>query len=263
MAGWVCLMYHDVLEGGAAPGGGAEYFAVSIDGFKRQLDYIKSQGRQGCSLESWLAAPSPERVPITFDDGTASQYQHAFPALAERGMSATFFAVTQWTGRPGFATWDQLREMRRAGMSIQSHTRTHPFLSEQGPDALRSELSGSAEELGRELEVRPTTLALPGGDAPRRRFRPMIGEAGYRVVATSHWGVNAEHDNSPVRYVRRCTIRGETPLSRFHAILSGDAALGLRQGLRESVLGWTRSALGASRYARWRRSALEVLRRDR
>ena len=173
-------------------------------------------------------------------------------------MTATFFVTTAWVGRPGFATWDQLREMRDAGMAIESHTHTHPFLSELGAAALRDELCRSRELLGEKLGIESRMLALPGGDAPRSALLGEIGEAGYRVVATSRWGVNADRRAESVQWIRRCTVRGEPGDREFLAIATGDPVLRLRKHAREGTLAFIRRSLGPSRYARWRRGVLDA-----
>lgn len=261
-AGWVCLMYHQVTAG--APGRGpGEYFAVSRETFGRQLDAIAAAGYRGCSLDQAVRTPGGRRVAITFDDGTIGHYEHALPELAARGMTATFFVTTAWVGRPGYVTWDQLRAMRGAGMEIGSHTRTHPFLSELDAARLEGELRGAREDIDAALGQRTVALALPGGDAPRRALRRLIGDAGYAVVATSRTGSNAEPAPSGgPAWIRRATVRGTAEGEEFRRVLEGDPALARRQQVRESVLGSLRRALGPSRYARWRRWFLGAVSRS-
>jgi peptidoglycan/xylan/chitin deacetylase (PgdA/CDA1 family) len=250
-------MYHDVA-GGPATGGADGYFAVSRAGLARQLDLIVESGARGCSLEEAVARPGTGRIAITFDDGTSGQLDQAVPELASRGMTATFFVATAWVGRPGCISWDGLREMKAAGLSIQSHTRSHPFLSELAPAEVLEELRASRLELDQRLGQQTVTLALPGGDMPRSQPQRLFREAGYRVVATSRWGVN--RDAGPGRedpvLVRRCTIRGEPEPDQFRRVLAGDRWLGLRRRARETALGALRRSLGPSRYARLRRGLL-------
>ncbi len=253
--GWVCLLYHDVASRQT------DYFATPAPAFAAQLDAVRAAGYRGGSIAAALAArPEDRSLAISFDDGNLGQFAAAFPALAERGMTATFFITTSWVGRPGYVTWDHLRQMRDAGMSIQSHTRTHPFLSELGASALAEELRAAKHDLDQALGQDTDMLALPGGDFPRRRFAPLVREAGYRVVATSIWGVNrGVGTRDGWTEVRRCTVRGEPPLDEFRRVAAGDPALGrLRRG-RERVLGTLRRSLGPSRYARWRRWFLEAV----
>jgi peptidoglycan/xylan/chitin deacetylase (PgdA/CDA1 family) len=255
---WTCLMYHDVVTEPVRRNGGPERFAVPLRAFQHQLDWITAHSLRGCSIEEALTSPSA-CVAISFDDGDAGQYRHAFPALVARGMSATFFITTSWVGQAGHVTWDQLREMRAAGMSIQSHTRTHPFLSELDAAELRDELLGSRIELDEKLGQTTGTLALPGGDEPRSRLRHVIEEAGYRAIATSRWGVNGQVREAPgaPRRVRRCTVMGEPSRERFRRILMGDAWLLRWQGARGIALATARARLGPRRYEWLRRRLLD------
>ncbi len=253
--GWLCLMYHDITAGVVSRGEGPEWFAVPRTAFARHLDLIREAGYSGCSLSRAIEHDGP-CLAISFDDGVRSHYERAFPALVEQGMTATFFVITNLVGRPGYVTWSELREMRNAGMSIQSHTRNHPFLSELDAGALREELLGSKATLDEALSQETDQLALPGGNALRGRLRSVIAEAGYRVVATSRWGSNGRDAAVGVRFIRRCTVAGDPTEEYFRGVLRGDPSISHRRQLRERVLGGIRTVLGPSRYASWRRQLL-------
>lgn len=257
-ARWICLMYHDVAPAAVGITGGSTYFSVSHTGFVRQLSALADAGLRGSSLAETLRDETGRAVAVTFDDGDLGQATRAFPALAARGMTATFFVTTSWVGKTGYASWTQLAEMRAAGMAIESHTHSHPFLSELGADALRDELRRSRDLLNEKLDQRTSMLALPGGDAPRRELRGMLVDEGYAVVATSRWGVNRGDRTGHPLYVRRCTIRGEPSDAAFMAIARGNAWLALKKRSRESMLAALRSSLGPTRYARWRRRVLDA-----
>ena len=134
-------MYHDVGSHRVGMTGGTAYFAVHHSTFVRQLTIIQELGLRGCSIAETMADPAG-RVAISFDDGDAGQAAYAFPALRAAGMTATFFVTTSWVGSAGYVTWDQLREMRAAGMSIQSHTHSHPFLSGWTPRPFATSCGG-------------------------------------------------------------------------------------------------------------------------
>ena len=254
---FVCLMYHQVLphEPGATSG---DYFAVSRAMFGRHLDAIRAQGLDGVSLAAALKSPLRPRVALSFDDGTIDHFEHALPELVARGMTATFFVTTTWVGQPGYASWEQLRMMRAAGMEIGSHTRTHPFLSEISREELMLELAQSRLEIEGQLVGATPALALPGGEFPSRDARNSLVEAGYSVVATSRWGSNDDRDEAHVRLIRRCTVHGRVPDAEFPKIVRGDAALRWRRMARELALRATRTAMGPSRYARVRRNVLAL-----
>lgn len=258
---WVCLMYHDITEQAPATGGGPARFAVAREEFRRQLDQLRSEGYGAGSLREVLHQPDRRTLAITFDDGSAGQYEHGYRALAERTMSATFFVTTDRIGTSGYVSWEQLREMRAAGMDIQSHAKSHRFLSELSAPELADELRGSKAALDEALGQNTDMLALPGGDWPRPVMRHLIAEAGYRIVATSRWGVNGVPgtQGGALTVVRRCTVSGAAGAERFARMAAGDPWLARRRRVREGVLAALRSALGPSRYASWRRAFLDAV----
>jgi peptidoglycan/xylan/chitin deacetylase (PgdA/CDA1 family) len=259
-------MYHDVAPEARAAGGGPERFTVSLAVFEQMLEAIEHAGLQGCSLADALAHGGSDRVAITFDDGTLGQFDHAVPALRARDMTATFFVTTDWVGRRGFMSWDQLRRLKAWGMSVQSHSKSHAHLSELDEAHLRVELSESKEALDRHLGQDTSQIALPAGNAPKLGLRSILSDAGYGVVATSRWGRNREARGrlaGEPRWIRRCTAPRLTTPELAHRIVTGDLRLAAVTYPREAVLNGIRAALGASRYARWRRRVLDAVARLR
>jgi peptidoglycan/xylan/chitin deacetylase (PgdA/CDA1 family) len=256
---WITLCYHDVQPVMPAGGGGPAHFTVPTASFELMLDTIARSGAIGCSLEAALASPGMRRVAITFDDANIGQYENAFPALVARGMTATFYVTTEWIGTPGFCTWDHLRAMKAAGMSIQSHTCSHPFLSELSEGNLLIELQESKREIDRELGQDTTEIAFPGGDPPRRSLRYVIGAAGYRYGVGTRWGMNRDTQTFRHQFVRRCTVRGELTPDVAERYVRADPWMAASWIAKEATLRRLRSTLGASRYARWRRAFLDVI----
>lgn len=256
-AAWVALCYHDVQPTMPRGGGGPSMFTTPLDSFECMLDTMARAGMTGCSVAQAVSAPGDRQVAITFDDGNSGQYKYAFPALAARGMTATFYITTNWVGKPGYVTWDQLREMAAAGMSVQSHTASHRFLSELTPEQLVLELRESKAQLDAELSQDTREIAFPGGDPPPVALRHLIEQSGYRLAIGSRWGTN--HGAVARGFVRRCTVRGEITAEQAQRILEADWALAFRWTAKEATLRRLRSMLGASRYARWRRALLETM----
>lgn len=85
---------------------------------------------------------------------------------------------------PGSLTWPMIVEMRRAGFTIGSHTRTHVSLPREPHDAAVDELTGSRQVLECHLGEPVVHLAYPGG-----QFTPAIVDAasgaGYQFAYTA------------------------------------------------------------------------------
>jgi peptidoglycan/xylan/chitin deacetylase (PgdA/CDA1 family) len=85
-------------------------------------------------------------------------------------------------------TWDELREMHRLGMTIGSHTLTHPNLPSAGLSAAREELSGARRRLEAEVDAPVTMFSYPNGGADRyltRDVQALVRETGYAGATTS------------------------------------------------------------------------------
>lgn len=106
---------------------------------------------------------------ITFDDGYVSVHREAFPRLRELGWPFTIFVQTDTVGRPGYVTWDELREMHAHGASIANHSRTHAHLIR------RLEGESATQWLTRvteEIESAEKTLAREIGESLRYHAYP-------------------------------------------------------------------------------------------
>lgn len=84
-------------------------------------------------------------VTITLDDGWASQYTKARPALNARNIDATYALMTQALaqGWGGYMTTAQAQTLVAEGNDIASHTLTHPDLTTLSSTQLTSELQDS------------------------------------------------------------------------------------------------------------------------
>lgn len=256
---WVALCYHDVQPMVSVAGGGPTRFSVPTAMFERMLDTIREEGFVGCSLADALRMPADaRRVAITFDDANAGQFEHAMPALRARGMTATVYAAIEWIGTPGYMSWDDLRRITDWGMSVQSHSFSHPFLSECSLERLRHEFGESKARLDRELRQDTVEVAFPGGDPPSSGLEHAIYEAGYHVAVGTRWGRNT---GTPAkgRFIKRCTVRGDITHDLARRYVHFDRWLATSQYLKETPLRTVRRTLGPTRYARWRKAMLDAV----
>jgi peptidoglycan/xylan/chitin deacetylase (PgdA/CDA1 family) len=180
------LVYHNIAP--HRPEQTSEQRLMDVDPvvFKQQVNYLADHGFRTVSLASLVgvlesgAAPPDHVVIITFDDGWESQFEGAVPVLRQLGMTATFFVVTSQVGDPAYMTWDQLRELQDAGMTIGSHTRTHPMLT--SPDvSLTDEVEKSRQDIRQHLGTTPDFFAYPYG-AWDARAVAAVRAAGYAAA---------------------------------------------------------------------------------
>ena len=85
-------------------------------------------------------------------------------------------------------TWDEVREMHALGMTIGSHTMTHPNLPSAGIDAARAELSASRSRLEQEIDAPVTMFSYPNGGADRYltpEVQAAVRDTGYAAASTS------------------------------------------------------------------------------
>jgi peptidoglycan/xylan/chitin deacetylase (PgdA/CDA1 family) len=87
-------------------------------------------------------------------------------------------------------SWDQVRALTRAGMDVESHTRWHRVLQTLSDEELRSELTGSREELEAQLGRPVRAIAYPVGRrvAHVQRIRDAVNAAGYRLGVSNASG---------------------------------------------------------------------------
>ncbi|MDE1919136.1 MAG: polysaccharide deacetylase family protein [Patescibacteria group bacterium] len=182
------LVYHIVRPSYPSDSAAVRRLALTPETFDAELSHLSEAGYRVVSfgdLEAYFASGTPlpaKPILLSFDDGWQNQFTYAFPILKKHGFSATFFVFTNAIGRRGFMTWDELKRMREAGMTIGAHSRSHPYLTKiADPAALWDEIAGSKAVLEQRLGVPVTVFAYPFG-----QYDPSVvadvARAGYRLA---------------------------------------------------------------------------------
>ena len=78
-------------------------------------------------------------------------------------------------------TWEMLAEMRDAGMTIGSHSKTHAFLTNETIERVEEEVTDSRRELQQRLGVDAECFAYPGGGFDSSVVQA-VAAAGYRCA---------------------------------------------------------------------------------
>src|SRR5438034_10442126 len=139
------LGFHKI--GGPPAGGWDTWFYVSEATFSSFLSQLREGGWRVIDLQPCLVgfaatASLPTRSSLlTFDDGYRSMRQIALPWLRRFGYPGVLFVPTDYIGRcnefdagvepqEAICDWDDLRELERHGVSVQSHGASHGRFSE-------------------------------------------------------------------------------------------------------------------------------------
>lgn len=180
---------------------------ITPQAFEAQMQELKNKGIAVIPMQDFLAWRRGEKaIPaksaiITFDDGWKSQHEVAWPILKKFNYPVTLFIYTEGI-RPGHfsggesMSWDQLAEMRDAGVDIQGHTATHSDLRkpydkvakkklnpQEYEEWLQKEVVGSKEMIEQKLGVKVNCFAVPYG-FHNDHIRDVAMKAGYEAIFT-------------------------------------------------------------------------------
>ena len=189
------IVYHIVRPAYPSDSAAVKQFAVTPEVFDAQLAYLEASGYHVVPLTAladyfYRGTPLPARpVVLNFDDAWEDQYVYAFPILQKYNLTATFFVPANFPGNPGFITWNQLREMIKGGMSIASHSRSHPYLTKiTSTSTLWSEIYDSKQILAQKLGTTTSAFDYPFGSYDPAIVK-MVQDAGYALARTDAFGM--------------------------------------------------------------------------
>lgn len=128
-------------------------------------------------------------VGITIDGAFRSVYDEAWPRLRAAGLPFTLFVTTDPVDQRlrGYMSWDEIREMRDAGVTLGVHTASYLRMSRVGPAAIRADLEKAIARFEAELGMRPTLFSYPNGEMSLAAGRA-LSEAGISYAFGYHSG---------------------------------------------------------------------------
>ena len=200
--------------------------------FEQQMQELKNRGISVIGMQDFLAWKRGEKnIPprcaiITFDDGWKSQYDVAWPIMKKFGYPFTLFIYTEGVRGGHFGggeaiTWEQLAEMRDAGIDIQAHSETHQDLRKpydkvakkklsppEYEQWLQNEVGRSKETLEQRLGIKVNCFAVPYGFY-NQHIKEIATRAGYEAMFTVY-GQPITY-RSPVDSLGRYLIEGNKP----------------------------------------------------
>jgi peptidoglycan/xylan/chitin deacetylase (PgdA/CDA1 family) len=221
------LCYH-IVESPADP-----RMEVSRDTFRQQMRYLAMTGYSVISLRDLhdyvvgkRASIPHNSVVVTIDDGWRSTYTEVFPEMKARHFPFTVFIYPKIIGQTANAmTWKQVKEMSDAGVDIQSHSLSHPFLTQRRHSSLaeadyqqwlQTELSESKRVLEHETGRSVSFLAYPYGDYDSH-VAASAAKAGYTAALTCDYG-RVKRGSDPLR-MKRVIIEKKMDFAAFRHYL--------------------------------------------
>jgi peptidoglycan/xylan/chitin deacetylase (PgdA/CDA1 family) len=235
----VALCYHNIEDSS-----GMKALTITTGEFRRELQAIKDAGFAVIGMQDFLAWRRGEKeIPakcalITIDDGWVSGYTNAWPILKEFGYPFTLFIYVNYIGSGGKSlSWDQLAEMRDAGVDIQCHTYSHSNLRSPGGGVdrrtqemvkkdvaalgvdgwLRKEIVESKKTIETQLGIKVNAFAYPFG-IYSAKAREVVKEAGYEGAFTVY-GQQLRSNAPPWDLLGRYAVEAAKP-QIFQAALS-------------------------------------------
>ena len=209
--GPIVLCYH-IVESPQDP-----RMEISRETFQQHMRYLALTGynviplRDAYEYATGKRASIPKNsVVVTIDDGWRSTYTEVFPEMQKRNFPFTVFIYPQIIGHTALAlSWKQVREMADAGVDIQSHSLSHPFLTRARHQTLsddeyyswvEKELVQSKKILEKETGRTVSFLAYPYGDYNTALTR-LVSRAGYDAGLTCEFG-RVKQGSNPLRMKR-------------------------------------------------------------
>jgi peptidoglycan/xylan/chitin deacetylase (PgdA/CDA1 family) len=230
------LMYHKVND---LPN---NRMSMPVDRFDEQMAQLREFGYRVVDLDAVLAhygrgEPLPEgAVLITFDDGYRDNLLNAAPVLAKHRYPAVQFVPIAYVGdtqplpherylaahgvHNPTVDWDEIRELERYGVRIESHGISHKPLAELEIDEAAREIAISKLELERRLgrPVRAFSY-VKGSEADYKPVHPsLVKQAGYDIAFTAVSGANSPRSD-PLQ-LRRYNVEPYSPRT-FELVLAG------------------------------------------
>jgi len=222
------LMYHKVNPDPRVGGLGLR---VPPDKFNREMAFLYRNGFHTVSLTDLVAhfregRPLPPRpVVITFDDGYRDNYTYAFPILKKYHFTATIFVVAGTVGGINsfdvrkhlqpvnrMADWAELKQMAAYGITIGSHTMTHPHLAKVSPAEARRQIEESKMVLEKHLGRPVQVFSYPYGSF-NARVVGLVEQSGYLAAVTTVQGINGPRTNPFL--LKRVRIMGSYDMPKF------------------------------------------------
>jgi peptidoglycan/xylan/chitin deacetylase (PgdA/CDA1 family) len=188
--------------------------------FEEQLRYLRQQGYTTISLNDLALhltrgkALPPKPIVLTFDDGYADAYRHAFPLLQRYDFTGTFFLISAQldAGNPDFLSWAEVEEMYGAGMRFEPHSYDHPDMRSRSFEFVVFQVLAPKEAIEARTGEECRFFAYPFGYHDQFVIDVLRSAHYWGGVLTAQ---GATHDAADLFTLRRIRVHGDTDLDSF------------------------------------------------
>ncbi|MDG3142464.1 polysaccharide deacetylase family protein [Streptococcus suis] len=220
------LMYHAIHDMAPEESASANLI-VAPELFEQQIKALAGNGYYFLTPEEAYQALTTNTLPqkkvvwLTFDDGNADFYTHAYPILKKYKAKATNNIITGFVQNQYASnlTVKQMLEMMKHGMSFQAHTVNHPDLSVNTREMQMIELTESRHFLNEQLKQETMTIAYPSGRYTQETLA-LAQEAGYKLGLTTNEGLASADDS--LLSLNRVRILPTTTPEQLLSQINGD-----------------------------------------
>ena len=167
---------------------------ISAEAFEAHLKYLKTNKVQVLTMHEALKQLKadnsilPSTAVITIDDAYKSFYKNGWPLLKKYGFKATLFVNTKTVGAGDFMTWEQIKEVKAAGIEVANHSHAHSyFLNDFKTSEFSSDLIISHRYFERMLGEWPNGYAHPYGEW-NEEMTQLLDSLGYQYATAQNSG---------------------------------------------------------------------------
>lgn len=195
--------------------------SISIPQFEAHIAELKQGGYHVMALPDIVSALKegkslPDRaIGISIDDAYLSVVTQAWPRLKAAGFPFTVFVATDAVDRKikGYMTWQQVNELKDAGVTIGSQTASHLHMAAASRATNTRDLEKSNGRFIAEIGAAPKLIAYPYGEAGLD-VMTLSRETGFVAGFGQHSGV--ANDHSEIFYLPRFALNERYgDISRF------------------------------------------------
>lgn len=211
------LMYHHVKNHLDSDDEIELGLSVPIVNFTEQMKYLKNNGYKTISLNELFIDNQEKNIVLTFDDGYQNVYKNAFPIMKNLGLSGTVFVITDFVGKDRYMNWSELNELKKEGWQIESHTITHPNLTNIDSKSAWNQILNSKLEIEKNIKGNVQSFSYPAGKYNDEVVK-LVKEAGYKNAVSTDRGIENTMEN--IYHLKRERVGGYSGLQDFIGLLN-------------------------------------------